>query len=98
MITTDITLRPAAVRVTYTTDQTEYLTAWFEWEGVDRKVSQGISLSLDRHLARLTRAFLDGKLFPDAHIATDIHGQTYAAGTCQVYSRTASADLTRLGY
>lgn len=82
-------------------DDPKYMTVWFSWklsEGyLDRPISYGMSC-LPRHVPRLTRAFLEGKLFPYPELVFDINGQWYIAGDCAVYGKRINADLTRLGY
>lgn len=93
--------RPDHVRVRYHADDTRFMSVDFAWKGNDRRLDRPVSsgmVVLARHVHRLTRAFLDGRLYEDPRVAWDIHGQTYAEARCKVMGRTANADLTRLGY
>jgi hypothetical protein len=97
MITTDITPIPHHVEVI----PSEYhgvMTVNFYWNPeLDRPHSYGIACH-DRHVTRLIRAFLDGALFPNPRVETDVYGQTYIAGTSAVYGKRINKDLTELGY
>ncbi len=69
------------------------------WDApVDRKSTGGYILGNKKTAERLVAAIDAGVVYTDAHIATDVNGQTYVAARSRVLGRVASADLKRLGF
>ena len=93
--------RPDHIRVRYAAD-TRYMIIGFAWSlpgsiALDRPICHEMVV-LARHVHRLTRAFLDGMLYPDPRVAWDVHHQTYTSGRCEVQGKTVNADLNRIGF
>jgi hypothetical protein len=84
-------------------DDPQYMTVWFHWRvdgltfPLERPCSQGMSC-LPRHVPRLIRAFLEGNLFENPHVASDVNGARYIAGSCRVFGKRINKDLSDLGY
>jgi hypothetical protein len=77
---------------------TNWMTVTPVWAGVDRSTVGGWQVTSRSIAERLSRAILAGVVFPDAHVATDVNGRTYAGGHSRVSAKYANADLKRLGF
>lgn len=69
------------------------------WDGVDRPRTHSISCGQDQKLAqRLADAMAAGRVYADAHVTTDVNGQTYVAAASRVMGRHLNRDLKALGF
>lgn len=91
-------LQPVAVIKTGGDDLFLTVEVSYPNAGVDRPCTYGISVRRGSLANRLVKAINAGVVMADAHIATDVHGQTYVAATCRVLGRRLNADLKRMGY
>ena len=65
--------------------------------GVDRVRTHGIGVT-KRNAPRLVKAVNAGAVTPDAHVKTDVNGNTYVGFTSTVHARYINVDLKKLGY
>ena len=74
----------------------------FFWDGVDRPCGLAVLFRDDpkkeRIAARALRAAKAGALFDSAWVGLDIHGKTYALGSCLISWKHAAAGLARIGF
>lgn len=89
-------MRPTA---TVTLDEELGYRVSVTWDApVDRPYTGGYILGNKKTAERLAHAINAGAVHTDAHIATDVNGNTYVAARSLVLARRAAADLKRLGF
>lgn len=72
--------------------------AWSADTALDRTDGIGISCMTERDADRLARAINDGAVFYDAHLRTDVYGQTYVEASRKVWGKYLHEDLAAIGY